>query len=165
VRAADWAEVERAADASASLAEAEGLVGKLCLANLLRGSLSRHQQRYADARDLFETAHALAAEVGWSEASLSGLMGLASVLSDMGDLTGARAALLEARAVCERAGLLPQSVQANAELAAVCLRIGDADAARDAAAMALEDSSRVHDAASVAAARQAQAVLAQLGQA
>jgi adenylate cyclase len=157
-----WDEVARAASASAALAEAEGLVGKLCLANVLRGWLRLHEERLEDARGLFETAHALAGEVGWSEVSLGALLGLATVLEEMGDLDGARRSLLDARAVCERAGLLPQSVQANAQLAAVLLRAGDLGAARDAAGRALEDASRVHDPASVAAAQAAQEVVAAL---
>ncbi|HEY0515625.1 MAG TPA: adenylate/guanylate cyclase domain-containing protein [Solirubrobacteraceae bacterium] len=161
----DWDEVARAADASAGLAEAEGLVGKLCLANVLRGRLRRHEDRLEDARGLFETAHEQATQIGWSEVSLTALMGLASVLADAGDLVGARRTLLEACAVCDRAGLLPQSIQANAELAAVCLRAGEADAAREAASRAVEDAGRVRDPASVAAAREAEAVLGELAQA
>ena len=87
-------------------------------------------------------------------------MGLAAAQEQGGDDVAARATLLEALRVCERAGLLPQSVQANARLAAAWLREGDSAAARAAAARAVEDAERVHDPAAVAAAADAQAVLA-----
>ncbi len=161
LRAGDWAEVQRAADVSAKLAEAEGLVGKLCLADILHASLRHHEGGLQEARALFEKAHELAARVGWSEVSLAALMGLAGVLGESADLAGARSALLEARALCDRAGLLPQSVRANAQLASVCLQAGDIEAAREAAGRALEDSARVHDPASAAAAQAAEAVLSQ----
>jgi hypothetical protein len=50
-------------------------------------------------------------------------------------------------------------VQANARLAAAWLREGDTEAAREAAARAVEGAERVHDPAAVAAAAEAQTVL------
>jgi tetratricopeptide (TPR) repeat protein len=156
----EWLEAERAADASAELAEREGLVGKLCLAGVLRGWLRRREGDLEASKRLFESASELAEQVGWSEVAASALVGLATARQESGDTAGARAALLEALKVCERAGLLPQSVQANAQLAALCLQEGDTAAAREAAARAVEDAARVHDPAAVAAAAEAQAVLA-----
>jgi adenylate cyclase len=157
----DWEQAERAADASAELAEREGLVGKLCLAGVLRGWLRRREGDLEASRRLFESASELADQVGWSEVAASALVGLATARQEGGDAAGARAALVEALRVCERAGLLPQSVQANAKLAALCLSEGDEAAAREAAARAVEDAERVHDPAAVAAAAEAQAVLAE----
>ena len=54
----------------------------------------------------------LADRIGWSEVAFSALMALAATLRDRGELERARGALGEALAVCERAGLVPQSVQA-----------------------------------------------------
>ncbi len=156
----EWEEARRAAEASAELAEREGLVGKLCLPNVLRGRLRMHEGDVDAALGLFESAGELAEQAGWSEVAASALMGLASAQEQAGDGAAARGTLLRALRVCERAGLLPQSVQANARLAAAWLREGDTAAAREAAARAVEDAERVHDPAAVAAAAEAQAVLA-----
>ena len=156
----EWEEAERGAEASAELAEREGLVGKLCLPNVLRGRLRMHRGDVLAARELFESADRLAEQAGWSEVAASALMGLASAQERTGEGAAERATLLEALRVCERAGLLPQSVQANARLAAAWLREGDSAAAREAAARAVEDAERVHDPAAVAAAAEAQTVLA-----
>ncbi len=156
----EWDEAERAAEASAELAEREGLVGKLCLAGVLRGWLRLRGGDLEASRRMFESAGELAEQVGWTEVAAAALMGLATAREDAGDTAGARAALHEALRVCERAGLLPQSVQANARLATLCMREGDEDAAREAAARAVEDAARVRDPAAVAAAAEAQAVLA-----
>jgi adenylate cyclase len=159
----EWEEAQSAAEASAELAEREGLVGKLCLPNVLRGRLRMHEGDVDAARGLFESAGELAEQAGWSEVAAAALMGLASAQEHAGECAPARATLLEALRVCERAGLLPQSVQANARLAAAWLRDGDTEAAREAAARAVEDAERVHDPAAVAAAAEAQAVLASAG--
>jgi adenylate cyclase len=158
----EWEEAQRAAEASAELAEREGLVGKLCVPNVLRGRLRMHEGALETASGLFESAAELAEQAGWSEVAAAALMGLASAQEQSGDGAAARATLLEALRVCERAGLLPQSVQANARLAAALLREGDTAAARDAAARAVEGAERVHDPAAVAAAAEAEAVLASL---
>ena len=95
--------------------------------------------------------------------SCAALLGLARTSADEQDLDGARAALGQALAICERAVLLPQSVQANAELAAVCMRAGDVEAAREAAARAVKDGERLHDPAAVAAAAEAEELLVGIG--
>ena len=159
----EWDEARRAADASADLAERQGLVGKLCLANVLRGWLARRDGDLEGSKRLFGSASELAEQVGWSEVEASALMGLATAREDDGEGAEARSALLDALRVCERAGLLPQSVQANAKLAAAFLRDGDEEAAREAATRAVEDAERVHDPAAVAAAAEAQSVLAGVG--
>ena len=48
---ADWPEVERATDASAALAEREGLLGKLCFPYVMRGVLGWRDGRWDDAAE------------------------------------------------------------------------------------------------------------------
>ncbi len=110
---ADWERVERSTEASATLAEREGLVGKLCLPYALRGLLRWREGRIGEATVLFHRAHELAEQVGWSEIAFQALFGLSIALRDQGDLDGATAALDQAIEVCERAGLIAQSIQAT----------------------------------------------------
>ncbi len=161
----DWEEVTRASDASAELAEREGLVGKLCLPNILRGRLRWRDGDWDASVGLFAEAHELAERVGWSEVSFDALTGLAVTLRDRGELGEAEAALTKALAVCERAGLLPQSVQAHAALALICSLAGRIDLAREAAMQAADVSSRVHDPAGAAAALEAGGIVGELPEA
>jgi tetratricopeptide (TPR) repeat protein len=154
----DWTEVERRADLSAGLAEREGLIGKLCLANVLRGSLHQHQGDHDAARRLFTSAHEQAVQLGWSEVSCSALLGMAGTLEEAGELSKAGTVLREALETCDRAGLLPQSVRVNAALAAVCIRAGELEAGREAALRAVRESERVKDPVARAAAQQAAAL-------
>ena len=113
VYGADWEQVERSTEASAELAEREGLVGKLCLPIALRGLLRWREGNSTTPTVLFHRAHELAEQVGWSELAFQALFGLATALRDRGDLAGAAAALDRALDVCERAGLIAQSIQAT----------------------------------------------------
>src|SRR5205085_1748263 len=113
VYAADWDEVERASDASADLAEREGLIGKLCLPYALRGRLHWRRGEWQQSEEAFRRAHELALQIGWSEASFDALYGLAVTLRDQGDIQGADEVLVQAFDICERAGLIVQSIQAN----------------------------------------------------
>jgi class 3 adenylate cyclase len=156
----DWDEVGRAADASMRLAEQEGLLGKQCLANILRGRLAwREGDLMASAR-LFTTAREQAERVGWSEVSYTALTALATTLYDGGDADGASAALADALAVCERAGLAAPSIQVYAAIAEVEVSRGRMPEAREAAHQAGEVSERVFDPAGKAAALEAQGVTA-----
>jgi adenylate cyclase len=155
----DWPEVERASDASAELAEREGLVGKLCLSNTLRGRLRWRDADWEASARLFTVAHELAEQVGWSEVSFSALTGLAATLLDRGDTGGAEAAIEQALAVCERAGLVPQSVQAHSLLALTCMLAGRTAAAQDAAAQAESLAQRIHDPVGAAAALEARGIV------
>ena len=74
--AADWERVEASTEASATLAEREGLVGKLCLPYALRGLLRWREGRIGEATVLFHRAHELAEQVGWSEIAFQALFGL-----------------------------------------------------------------------------------------
>jgi predicted ATPase/class 3 adenylate cyclase len=141
---ADWDQVERSTEASAALAEREGLVGKLCLPYALRGLLRWREGRIGEAAVLFHRAHELAEQVGWSEIAFQALFGLALALRDQGDLDGATAALDQAIEVCERAGLIAQSIQATGSRAVVLALAHRPQAAREAAAMASQLSERIH---------------------
>ena len=119
VYGADWPRVESSTEASAELAEREGLVGKLCLPYALRGVLRWREGKIDESIVLFHRAHELAEQVGWSELAFQALFGLATALRDQGDLDGATAALDQAIEVCERAGLVAQSIQAMGSRAVI----------------------------------------------
>ena len=79
---AEWDDVARSTEASAELAEREGLVGKLCLPYSLRGLLLWREGQLEEATVLFHQAHELAEQVGWSEIAFQALFGLALALRD-----------------------------------------------------------------------------------
>jgi class 3 adenylate cyclase/tetratricopeptide (TPR) repeat protein len=160
VYGADWEQVERSTEASAELAEREGLVGKLCLPYALRGLLRWREGDIGAATVLFHRAHELAEQVGWSELAFQALFGLATALRDSGDLTGATAALDRALDVCERAGLIAQSIQATAARAVILALAQRRDAATEAAEEAAELADRLHYPIGRAAALEARGVCA-----
>ena len=157
----DWQEVKRASDASAELAEREGLIGKLCLSNNLRGLLRWRDSDLEASAQLFMRADQLAEQVGWSEVSFSALLGLAVTLRDSGDLPGAEQALGRALAVCERAGLIPQSIRVHSALTHVGALAGRRDAAAEAAERATSLAARVHEPVGQACALEAQGIVAE----
>jgi adenylate cyclase len=158
---ADWAQVEASTDASAQLAEREGLVGKLSLPYALRGLLRWREGRTAEAIELFERSYELAERVGWSELSFQALFGLSTALRDSRDLDGAARALERAVDVCERAGLIAQSIQATGARAVVLSLAGKHEAAVEAAAESAELSERLHYPIGRAAALEAKGVTAE----
>ncbi len=133
---ADWDQVLRSTDAATELAEREGLVSKLCVPYALRGLLSWRDGELDRAERRFGEAHGLAEQVGWSELSFQSLYGKALVLRDRGAYADAAIVLEQAVAVCERAGLAAQSVQAVAMRAVVLALDGRGEQAREAAAEA-----------------------------
>jgi tetratricopeptide (TPR) repeat protein len=155
---ADWERVERSTEASAALAEREGLVGKLCLPYALRGLLRWREGRIGEATVLFHRAHELAEQVGWSEIAFQALFGLAFALRDQGDLDGATAALDQAIEVCERAGLIAQSIQATGARAVILALAHRPKAASEAAAMTAQMAERLHYPLGRAAALEARGV-------
>jgi class 3 adenylate cyclase/tetratricopeptide (TPR) repeat protein len=157
---ADWEQVERSTEASAELAEREGLVGKLCLPYALRGLLRWREGDIGASTVLFHRAHELAEQVGWSELAFQALFGLSTALRDSGDLAGATAALDRALDVCERAGLIAQSIQATAARAVVLALAQRRDAAAEAAQEASELAERLHYPIGRAAALEAQGICA-----
>ncbi len=161
----DWEDVRLASDASAQLAEQEGLVGKLCLPNVLRGRLCWRDGEWDAATRLLTTARDLAERVGWSEVALTALLALAATQRDAGELEQAELALQDALAICERAGLVPQSVQAYAALALVGALADRPELALDAAQHARRGATRIHDPAGRAAALEAEGLIAPLPEA
>jgi tetratricopeptide (TPR) repeat protein len=155
---ADWERVEQSTEASAALAEREGLVGKLCLPYALRGLLRWREGRIGEATVLFHRAHELAEQVGWSEIAFQALFGLAIALRDQGDLDGATAALDQAIEVCERAGLIAQSIQATGSRAVILALAHRPKAAAEAAAMTAQMAERLHYPLGRAAALEARGV-------
>jgi class 3 adenylate cyclase/tetratricopeptide (TPR) repeat protein len=140
----DWEQVGRSNEASAELAESEGLVGKLCLPYSLRGLLRWRDGDWDASAQLFRSARELAEQVGWSEVAFDALIGLAVTQHDRGELAEAQASIAQGLTVCERAGLIGQSIQATA-MRAVMLATGGEDAlARQAAEEAAALAERVH---------------------
>jgi hypothetical protein len=141
--AADWEGAARSSDASAELSEREGLIGKLCLPYVLRGRLHWRGAEWEASVRAYRRAHELAEQLGWSEVSFESLFGLSQTLRDRADVPGAQAALLEALEVCERAGLIVQSIQARSAQALLHLMAGEEEQARASAAQAAELAERV----------------------
>jgi len=144
VYAADWDGVEQASDRAAELSEREGLVGKLCLPYALRGLLHWRTGDWDEAEQLFRRSHELSEQVGWSEVAFSALFGLAITLRDRGNTTAAVTALVQALDVCERAGLIAQSIQAMSARAVTLVLDGRASQGREAAEEAVELAERLH---------------------
>ncbi len=160
--AADWEQVKLSSDASAELSEREGLVGKLCLPYALRGRLHWRIGAWKDAEESYRRAHELAEQIGWSEVSFDALFGLSNTLRDQGDVQGAQAVLSSALEVCERAGLIVQSIQAGSARAVLHSIAANAERAREAADEAVQTAERVHYPVGQAAALEAAGVVGAL---
>jgi class 3 adenylate cyclase/tetratricopeptide (TPR) repeat protein len=141
---ADWDAVEVAAEASADLAEREGLVGKLCYPCVLRGVLAWREGRWDDSERWCRRAHELAEQVGWSEVSFAALYWLGRTLRDRGDHAAALGELDRALDVCERAGLIAQSIEAMSARAITLKISGKGEQAREAAQEAGHLAERLH---------------------
>ena len=110
---------------------------------------------------LFHRAHELAEQVGWSEIAFQALFGLALALRDQGDLDGATAALDQAIDVCERAGLIAQSIQATGARAVVLALAHRPEAGPRGRGEAAELAERLHYPIGRAAALEARGVAAE----
>jgi class 3 adenylate cyclase/tetratricopeptide (TPR) repeat protein len=141
---AAWHDVAEAAEASAGLAEREGLVGKLCYPLVLRGVLAWREGRWDDAQQWCKRAHELAEQVGWSEVSFAALYWLGRTLRDSGDHTASITEITHALDVCERAGLIAQSIEATSLRAITLAMAGKHDAAREDAEEAGRLAERLH---------------------
>ncbi len=144
IESADWAEVERATEASASLAEREGLQGKLCFPSLLRGVLAWRRGEWDEAAKAFRSAHELGEQAGRPEVAFEALRRLSLTLREGGDLAAAETELAKALDICERAGLIAQSVQAISGRAVVLALAGRAEQASAAAEEAERLADRLH---------------------
>lgn len=160
--AADWAAVARSSDASAELSEREGLVGKLCLPYVLRGRLHWRSGQWQDSQSFYTRAYELAQQIGWSEVSFDALYGLSNTLCDLGELAAAETAIAQALEICERAGLIVQSIQANSAQALLHRLTGHHDEAEQAAREALALSERARYPVGEAAAIEATGIVGPL---
>src|SRR5439155_9122457 len=129
----DWEVVAREAEASGSLAEREGLTGKMCFPYMMRGMLRWREGCFDDATDELRRAADLAEQVGRSEVAFQSLFWLAASLRQRGDHGDADTELARALDLCERAGLVAQSVEAISGRAVNLALAGRADAAGEAA--------------------------------
>ena len=82
--------------------------------------------------------------MGRSEVAFDALFWLAATLRDSGDLTGAETELARALDICERAGLIAQSVEAISARAVVLALAGRDEQARAAAEEAERLAGRLH---------------------
>ena len=104
--------VEREAEASGQLAEREGLTGKLCFPYMMRGMLRWREGKFDESAKGLRRAADLAEQVGRSEVAFQSLFWLAASLRQRGDYADADTELARALDLCERAGLVAQSVEA-----------------------------------------------------
>jgi class 3 adenylate cyclase/tetratricopeptide (TPR) repeat protein len=158
---ADWAAAARSTEASVEVAEREGLVGKLSFPYALRGLLRWRDGAMEDAERAYRRAQELAEQVGWSETQFNALFGLALVLRDRGDHVAAVSALDRALDVCERAGLVAQSVQVMALRAVILSLAGRPEDAREASSEAAALAERLHYPVGEAAALEARGATAE----
>jgi tetratricopeptide (TPR) repeat protein len=159
---ANWEEVKSSSDASAELSEREGLIGKLCLPYALRGALHWRSGQWQEAESSYRRAHELAEQIGWSEVYFDALFGLSNTLRDQGELESAEIALSKALDVCERAGLIVQSIQANSAQALLHRLAGRHEQAEQAAREAVALSERVRYPVGEAAAIEATGIVGAL---
>jgi len=129
----DWEAVERETDSAAALAEREGLTGKLCFPYLMRGALRWREGRFDASAELLREAAALAEQVGRSEVAFQALFWLAASLRQSGSYADADTELSRALDICERAGLVAQSIEAISSRAITLMQAGRVEAAREAA--------------------------------
>jgi class 3 adenylate cyclase/tetratricopeptide (TPR) repeat protein len=144
VHRGDWEAVERETEASGSLAEREGLTGKLCFPAMMRGSLRWREGKFSESATELRRAAELAEQVGRSEVAFQALFWLAHSLRQRGDYGEADTELARALDLCERAGLVAQSVEAISSRAVTLAMAGRMDAAREAADEAERLAERLH---------------------
>ncbi len=129
----DWEAAERETDASQALAEREGLAGKLCFPYSMRGVLLWHSGQLDESVEMLERAFEIADQVGRSEVAYESLSWLANTLEARGDHADADQTLARALDLCERAGLVAQSVEATADRAINAALWGKTEAAAELA--------------------------------
>ncbi len=151
----DWEGVSHSTEKSANLAEREGLVGTLCFPYVLRGLLGWRNGNWEAAEEACRRAYELADQVGWSEVAFSALYWLAAALRDRGDYGAAVTELDRALDVCERAGLIAQSIEAMSARAITLAMAGKRDQGRETAEEAGYLAERLHYPVGQAAALQA----------
>ena len=121
----------------------------------MRGALRWRAGEWNQAERSCRRAHELAEQVGRSEVAFSALRWLAAVQRDRGDHVDAELTLSRALDVCERAGLVAQSLEATAERAICLHQAGRAEQALEAAEGAGHLAERLHYPVGTAAAGEA----------
>ena len=116
-----------------SLAEREGLTGKLCFPYMMRGMLRWREGDFDESAKGLRRAAELAEQVGRSEVAFQSLYWLAASLRQRGDYADADTELARALDLCERAGLVAQSVEAISARAVNLALAERWEAAREAA--------------------------------
>jgi tetratricopeptide (TPR) repeat protein len=106
--------------------------------------LAWREGRWDDAERWSRRAYELAEQVGWSEVAFAALYWLGRTLRDRGDHAAAVDELDRALDVCERAGLIAQSIEAMSARAITLKISGKADQAREAAEEAGHLAERLH---------------------
>ena len=144
VESADWDLVESSTEQGSVLAEREGLEGKQCFPAMMRGVLAWRQGDWDEAVASFRSAHEHGERVGRSEVAFDALTWLALTQRERGDLGAAETELSRALDICERAGLVAQSVEAISGRAVVLALAGRMDQAREAAEEAGRLADRLH---------------------
>jgi class 3 adenylate cyclase/tetratricopeptide (TPR) repeat protein len=140
----DWEGVASSTEASADVAEREGLVGTLCFPYVMRGLLRWRDADWNGAEEACRRAYELADQVGWSEVAFSALYWLAATLRDRGDFSSAITELDRALDVCERAGLIAQSIEAMAARAVTFAIAGKPEQGKETAEEAGYLAERLH---------------------
>ncbi|HLM31012.1 MAG TPA: adenylate/guanylate cyclase domain-containing protein [Solirubrobacterales bacterium] len=136
VYAGDWETAAGCANASEELVEREGLAGKLCFPYAVRGAILWHERDLDAAIGVLERSREIAEQVGRSEVAFDSLRWLAAAQRDHGDHADADATLAHALDLCERAGLVAQSIEATAARAVNLVLWGRVEPARELAAEA-----------------------------
>jgi tetratricopeptide (TPR) repeat protein len=111
---------------------------------MMRGVLAWRTGDWEEAARSCRKAHELAEQVGRSEVAFSALFWLAAALRDGGDLGAAETELAKALDICERAGLIAQSVEAISARAVALALAGREEPARAAAEEAQRLADRLH---------------------
>ena len=110
----------------------------------MRGTLRWREGDFDEATELLRRAAELAEQVGRSEVAFQALFWLAAALRQRGDYAEADTELSRALDICERAGLVAQSVEAISARAITLMLADRPDAAREAAEEAGRLAERLH---------------------
>lgn len=100
---------------------------------MTQGALAWRQGDWDAAAEACSRAHDLGEQVGRSEIAYTALFWRAAALRDGGDCGAAETELARALDLCERAGLIPQSLEATSARAVALAITGRGEAARAAA--------------------------------
>ena len=127
----------------------------------MRGALRWREGEFDTSAELLRDAAELAEQVGRSEVAFQALFWLSASLRQRGDFADADTELARALDICERAGLVAQSVEAISARAITLMQADRADAAREAAEEAARLGERLRYPVGKAASREAEGAVAE----